>query len=286
MFFTLESYSQSGFIIASNKLNGIWIAEKFANSFDSTKSIIQSKDIFDPQKIVGIVFNIKDTLNNLLYGSYSTLNSHITIQEKLKKTSKIDSLNPFSITFYYKANKDTFDLSVSSLFCDTAISYKLQIINDSMMSVIEKTSSDDLQSSTVYKKISSTFSEDYSNPEAIYYYTRLRTLAGNYVLYDSANKILSNNFEMSLDGKMRGYKPFDDLFYGFSTDVYCAPTVLPDLVVFYDFKNHDEQLLEWAHYVHRFCYYRLDDNTIQFLEYNGMGYESSKKRVLYILKRK
>jgi len=286
IFLTVNSYSQSSFTETSNKLNGIWIAENFANSFDSTKSIIKSEYIFDPLAIVGIVFNSKDTLKNCLFGNCSILHSHVIQQEKQFKVSKIDTLNPFSIIFYFETNNDTFNLYVSSFYHDTSTTFKLLIINDSLISLIQKSTTDESHEPIIYKKITSTFIENYSNPVAIYYYTRLRTFVGNYVLYDSTNKIVSKNFEMSVDGKMKGYKPFNDLLYEFSTDIYCGPKALFDLVVFYDFKNTEEQFHDWPRYVSRFNCKRIDNSTIQLLESNGRGYETLNDKVLFTLKRK
>lgn len=286
LFLTIKTYSQNSFSQTSDKLNGVWIAEEFANSFDTTKSMIKSKYIFDPLEIVGLVFNQKDTLRNILYGDCSILHGHVTQKEQPKKVIRIDTLNNFGVIFYYEPKKDTFNLYVSSFYTDTSTTYKLLIINDSIISVIIRFGTDELREPIRYKKIASTFTENYSNPEAIYYYTRLRTLAGKYILYDSINQIVSENFVMSVDGKMKGYKPFNDLLYEFSTDIYCGPKALSDLVVFYDFKNTEEKFLDWPRYLYRFSCKRIDNNTIQLVEYNGRGHETINDRVLFTLKRK
>ena len=82
-----------------------------------------------------------------------------------------------------------------------------------------------------YKRVTSKFKDDYLFPNPLYYYTRQKTINGNYTLKDNNGIILSNNFEIKENGIANGFKEFENFTFYFSTDIYCGLPHESDFII-------------------------------------------------------
>jgi hypothetical protein len=82
-----------------------------------------------------------------------------------------------------------------------------------------------------YKRVTSEFKDDYLFPNPLYFYTRQKTIKGNYTLKDNKGIILSKNFEIKENGIATGFKDFENFTFYFSTDIYCGLPLKSDLII-------------------------------------------------------
>ena len=143
----------------------------------------------------------------------------------------------------------------------------------------------DIERTIKFKRISHSFNPNYLFPNPIYYFTRIKTLVGNYSLTDSLNNVVSSNFRIDIDGKTTGYLPFKNKLFYFSTDIYCGPESAEDFVLICHYNEKLEPNCKG------FIYKKVDDNTIQFHESEWVttaeGYEKQKVgKMIYKLTKK
>ena len=269
-------YSQNKLIDQVKYLQGIWIAEDYMNSFDRTKSSIKSKRAFEANDPVGLRINKLEIADSILYIGYSALHDHLIHPEISKfvvigndtiyeqghfkiNIEKSDSLNFHETSEIYFFNHE----------CKTYFSWTF--MPDTSLILYRPASKEELEKTIKFKRISNSFKSSYLFPNPIYYYTRSKTLVGEYTLRDSLNKVVSTDFRIDHDGKSKGYLPFKDKIFYFSTDIYCGPELNEDFVVFCSYNEKLEPDCNG------FIYKRIDEQTIQFHKSEWMteteGYE-------------
>lgn len=244
---TLSACTQVKLADAVKNLEGIWIAENYLQMFDQTRSSLKSKDAFPIDYPVGLRVNgleLKGDSLNIGYGVLHDHNLHPEVSTFLMADGeriyeqghfRMNARNPDSLNFYKISDTQFFNYECAAYFSwqygkDTAL-------------LLYRPASGELPEMTIrYKRITDKFLPDNPFPNPVYYYTRSKTLAGNFMLKDSLGKILSTRVYIGLNGQMRGYTPFDSLRCYFSTEVYCGPPALEDVVLIcsidkkYDFK--------------------------------------------------
>jgi len=265
-FYTLFAQSQNNLFKEIKKLNGIWIAVDYYNSFEKTKSSIKSKEAFDPSIPVGLRINSKETKDNVLNIGCSYLHDH----DLWPEVSEHVILNGDTLT-----EQSNFKLNLNEK--DSLNFYRVEKIgyhNCSFEAFLTWNYSDDttliLYNPNIekypgkyieFKRIASKFDKAYEYPNPLYYYTRSRTLAGNYILKDSTNKILSKNFIINLNGTAKGYSLLENKIFFLSTDIYCGHAVSHDYIFICD-------NIENLNNGYKFYFYkRIDKNTIYLQEF-------------------
>ncbi|MCK0109860.1 hypothetical protein MWU58_11190 [Flavobacteriaceae bacterium S0825] len=243
-------------------LEGIWIAEEYYNSFEENNSAIKSKNAFDPNYPVALRINSKEIKKGILNIGYSVLHDHLlhpevseylinnkdTIREQGKYKINLkakDSLNYYKTTDIYYFNYDW-------------ISYFTWDINNNSVSLYRPKGNGHEEKFIVFKRIPFEFKNDYLFPNPLYYYTRSKTLSGNYTLKDNLGNILSESLTIENNGIVKGFGLLDNFTVYFSTDIYCGPPAKYDLVMFFDDILIDES--EAFHYL----YVKNENGNIDF----------------------
>ncbi len=259
----MTGYCQDGLVDQIKHLEGIWIAEDYLNSFDITKSSIKSKKAFDPNDPVGLRINSLELVDSFLNIGYSGLHDHMIHPEISKYTvvgtdtiheqghfqinvKKSDSLN-------YHLTSEIFYFNFE---CKAYFSWSFS--PDTLLILYRPATEKEKEITIKFKRISRSFKPNYLFPNPIYYYTRSKTLVGNYTLRDSLNNVVSSNFRIDFDGKTTGYLPFKNKIFHFSTDIYCGPETTEDFILCF---SYDEKFKPEGE---GFIYKRVDDKTIQF----------------------
>ncbi len=215
-------------------LNGIWIAEDYYNSFEKTKSAVKSKNAFNFNYPVALRINSKEIKNGILNIGYSELHDHIihpevsdyivkdkdTIRERSFKVNLItkDSIGFYKTTNIYYFNYDW-------------ISYLAWNVDNTSLTLYKPKGNGHEEEFIRYKRVTSEFKDDYLFPNPLYYYTRQKTIKGNYTLKDNNGIILSENFEIHENGIAKGFEKFENFTFYFSTDIYCGLPLKSDLIV-------------------------------------------------------
>ena len=246
-FVSNNSFSQSKL----SSFQGIWISKPFFNSFEKTRNIRKSKKSFTPEFPVALRINFEEIYNDSLNVGYSVLHDHFLHPEVSRfYISKDTTLTGVAAALYEesddKSNKDLFrrvyeqgHFSVSLNLKETNnwnvgyieyfnfenqnsfLGYYIKDTDTTLF--IHRLKNDTIPADTIYfTKTDLKISKNYPSPNPLYYYTRNRTLVGNYNLYDNNGNILSTNFRIENNGEMVGYKPFENIIFIYSTDVYCG----------------------------------------------------------------
>ncbi len=220
--------------------NGIWIAEDFYNSFEQTKNIYKSKSAFNFNLPVGLRINNTEIKNDTLNIGYSALHDHLLRPEvsKYLATDK-DTIWENHFDVYLNKNKSINQFLTSEILFFT--DYKAIISFKKNAITLISPSSKNYKSKTIkYIRANTGFTKDYKYPNPIYSYTRNALLTGNYILKDSLNNTLSNTFKINSNGSLTGYGPFKNKYINYSTDIYCGPERIDELVLIHEkITNHD-----------------------------------------------
>jgi hypothetical protein len=120
---------------------------------------------------------------------------------------KSDSLNYYQTSEIYYFNYE----------CKAYFSWTFS--PDTLLILHRPATEKEIERTIKYKRIRRSFTPNYLFPNPIYFYTRSKTLVGNYILRDSLNKVVSSNFRVDFDGKTTGYLPFKNKTFYFSFTV-------------------------------------------------------------------
>lgn len=273
VFICLSGVKGQKFIKNIKNFEGIWIAEGFYKAFEKHKSSISTKDAFNPNYPVGLRINLREIKENKLNIGYSVLHDHLLYPEvsnhMVYNNDTIYEQGYFLLNIKQKDSLGFYKLSNSAyLYWDSIhniLSYRL--LNSNKEELIIK-----------YRKIDFKYSNKYQYPNPLYYYTRSRTLTGKYFLKNEKGDILSSNFQICMNGKVRGYQPFEGYTTYFSTDVYCGPPIDEDVVLFY------ENILDDNARAKAFGYKMNQLNEIELYNKNWLNdYDSYELNLKYIL---
>ncbi|WCO03479.1 hypothetical protein [Psychroserpens ponticola] len=208
-------------------IEGIWIAEDYYNSFEQTKSAIKSKNAFNLNYPVALRINSKDIKNGILNIGYSELHDHNIYPE-------VSNISIFKINLNKKDSIGYYKTTDISYFNYEWISYLRWNIDKNSLTLYRPKGNGLEEYYIKYKRVESKFRKDYLFPNPLYYYTRNKTLSGNYTLKDNLGNILSENFTIGDNGIVSGFTLLDNFTAYFSTDIYCGPPAINDLVMFFD----------------------------------------------------
>lgn len=244
-------------------LEGIWIAEDYKNSFDKTLSSIHSKWVFDPGFPVGLRINKQEISDSSLSIGFGVLHDHLIHPEISRFTvinnDSIFEQGHFRINFIKSDSLNFHQTSEIYYFSYESRAFLTWTFSpDTALILYRPANQNEPESIIRFKRISNTFDVDYPFPNPIYYYSRIKTLTGTYVLRDSLNNVVSDYFQIKLNGTTEGYLPFQNKIFYFSTDVYCGPTLVEDLVLVCLFDDNLEPECN------TFIYKRINEKTIEF----------------------
>ncbi len=238
MLFCFHGYGQK---ITDNlkKLEGIWIAEDYYNSFEKTNSAVKSKNAFYSGYPVGLRINTKEINNGIMNIGYSLLHDHLFHPEIsdyiVKDNDTIYEQGSFKInlnvkdsTGYYKTISKKRNLNYGSA------NYLTWSTDNTSLVLYRKKSEYYKEEFVRYKKVTSEFTPNYFFPNPLYYYTRQKNLVGSYTLKDSLGNILSKSFRINEKGIAQGFNKFENFTFYFSTDIYCGLPLENDLIVICD----------------------------------------------------
>jgi hypothetical protein len=215
-------------------MEGIWVAEDYYNSFENTKSAVESKNAFDFNYPVALRINSQEIRNGILNIGYSELHDHnihpeisdysIKNKDTIRERSFKINLNKKDSIGYYK----TTDISY---FNYEWISYLTWNIKKTSLILYKPKGKGHQETFIKYKRVTSEFKDDYLFPNPLYFYTRLKTIKGNYTLKDNKGTVLSENFNIKENGIANGFEEFDNFTFYFSTDIYCGLPLKSDLII-------------------------------------------------------
>ncbi len=255
----ISNYTFSQSISEIKKIDGIWIAEDFYNSFEKTKSIIKSKKAFDSNYPVALRINHNEIKNGILNIGYSTLHDHRLFPEvsayKIVENDTLYEQGSFKINIKEKYSLTNYQTSEIGFFNYDCKSY-LKIKNDKVW--LFRPKSIELPEKTIkFVRITSGYNENYLFPNPLYYYTRSKIFTGNYTLMDNKSKVLTENFSIEPNGLIRGNSIFKGKYIHYSTDIFCGPTIIDELVSVCNEIEH-----ETKYDCENFVFKRIDEKTI------------------------
>jgi hypothetical protein len=270
---------------AIQPIEGIWIAEPYLACFDSLTSAILCKDVFDYSIPAGIRVNSKELKGYRLSVGYQPLHQHslnpeitgcilvghdtvcennffeVDIHKKHELGYQVQGVIPFFNDLYEVANP-------------TFLSW--QFSPDTVLILQTKNPRQIIR----YKRVNYSFSKSYPYPNALYSYTRDKTLVGTYILRDSTRQIIAQKFKIARNGEARGHSLFANKVFYFSTDIYCGYVATDDCILVCD-----KDLVERNCDI--YIYKRINKTIIALYEILEGGYKKKARgKLLYLLEQK
>lgn len=238
--------------------NGIWIAEEYYNSFEKTKSCLKSKSSFDANEPVGLRINSSEIKNGILNIGFSSLHDHLLRPEVseyiINGKDTINEQGFFKINLSEQNGLNEFPTTEIIFFSDN---WKSSLILGKNSVILYRPKNKNFKERKIkFVKIQETFDKDYPYPNPIYFYTRKTLLEGNYTLKDSTNNIITSELKINSKGIINGYAEFENKKIYYSTDIYCGPKALDELVLICD------TLEDYFPDCKGFVFKRIDKNTI------------------------
>ncbi len=238
--------------------NGIWIAEEYYNSFEQTKSCLESKKSFDPNEPVGLRINSFEIKNGILNIGFSSLHDHLLRPEVseyiINGKDTISEQGHFKINLSEQNSLNEFPTTEIMFFSDN---WKSSLILNNNTIILYRPENKDFKERKIkFIRVKETFESDYEFPNPIYYYTRKTLLEGNYTLKDSTNKIITSDLKINSIGIIKGYAEFENKKIYYSTDIYCGPPALDELILICD------KIEDYNPDCKGFVFKRINENTI------------------------
>jgi len=225
-FLFLYSFSFSQF---TQKMEGIWIAEKYHKDFQSLQSAVLCKKSFAPNGIAGLRINSLELESGVLNIGVGFLHDHMFHPE----VSKYVVIEGDTIREQSSLEVD-FNIADSAGFYNTDWYRTLIKFDDKSITIVRGADEFTKASVVKYVRIVSSFDVDYQYPNPIYFYTIRVMLEGRYVVKDSLGNVVEDDFIINKDGSIIS----ETLFYNkkviFSTDIYCGPPFKYDMIFFLD----------------------------------------------------
>lgn len=223
LFFSYKITAQNTDFI--KKYKGLWIAKAYYESFEKTKSAIASKKAFYFNEPVGFRINPDKVKDSILYVGYAQLHSHTLHADAFDYTLwRKDTISQGHLGFNIsKKTKGFYPKTATKNDYYTKIA-GLKFIDNQLVAIESN------GNKIPYIKITSTPPYPSSNP--LYHYTREVVLKGNYKVKDSTRTIISNNISINEKGIITGIPQLEGYAAIYSTDIYCGPPPIDDLVIF------------------------------------------------------
>lgn len=266
-------------------LSGIWIATDFKESFDTTRSMVKSKKAFDGTTPVGFRFNPKESDKEKAVIGFGSLHSHLFHPEVsgycIQNGDTIREMGNFEIDLNQKDSAGFYKIP-DIYFYGESKTCLLRIVysTDTTIELINTETNTLFRSKSKYSRISRSFESDYQFPNPRDFYIRKVTLVGDYILRDSTNKIISNDFIIQPNGVCKGYSELENKKIHFNTDHYCGPPSTIDGAIFFDPNNIRNS--ETKFYVYK----RKTDGQIQLWSYKFVNKKFTLDKAYYTLQPK
>lgn len=238
--------------------NGVWIAEEYYNSFEKTKNCLESKKVFAPNEPVGLRINSSEIKNGILNVGFSSLHDHLLRPEVseyiVNGKDTISEQGHFKIKLSEQIGSNEFPTTQIMFFNDN---WKSSLILKENTIILYRPKNKDFEERKIkFKRVAETFESNYDFPNPIYFYTRKTLLEGNYTLKDSTNRIITSDLKINLNGEIQGYAEFENKKIYYSTDIYCGPPVLDELILICD------KIEDYNPDCTGFVFKRINENTI------------------------
>ncbi len=255
--------------------NGIWIAEEYYNSFEKTKSCLESKNSFDSNEPVGLRINSSEIKNGVLNVGFSSLHDHLLRPEVseyiVNGKDTISEQGHFKIKFSEQISTNEFPTTEIIFFSDN---WKSSLILDKNTIILYRPKNKDFEERKIkFIKVKKAFDINYKYPNPIYFYTRKTLLEGNYTLKDSTNKVISSELKINPNGIIEGYSEFENKKIYYSTDIYCGPTAIDELVLICD------KIEDYNPDCKGFVFKRINESTIYLYNRYPRWVEYPKKEI-------
>lgn len=235
-------------------LNGIWIATDYVKSFDSSKSAIDSRGAFDPRLPAGLRINCSEFIDGKWNLGYAFLHDHSIHPE-------VSGDGPYAERGRGEQGHFLIDVTDSILMqsmitfndgyveqTDYRLSWKYG--RDTTLQLIAYQHSYDSEFTNHFTRIAQVPEKGQRFPNPLYFYTRDRILSGRYWLKHHINGD-STFVRFDNYGDVEGYAPLEGFKTYYSTDVYCGPELMDDILSFCKMNWDDEGNSEYLNYVIR-----------------------------------
>ena len=283
LLFPLSGISQTPFAMHIDSIAGVWIASKFKHSFDTTLSMVKSRNAIADITPVGFRINTAEITDSVISIGYGVLHSHVvhpevsrycvqagdTIYEQGSfriNLGKTDSAGWYQIP-------DLFSLYALPSVCQLFINYH----QNTTITLLRKATASNPEIRVQYERIQPHFSKEYPYPNPRDLYIRSKTLVGTYTLLDYQGKIVSTHFQIPSNGICTGFADWEGKKIEFITDVYCGGPPAWDKVILYNPERVSK--LEGSLYI-----YKKIGDSIQLIA-NIRRDDLSKKKVLFTLEK-
>lgn len=185
----------------------------------------------------GLRVNARELENGVLNIGYGMLHNHLLYPEIAKPVMidgeamgeqgmfTVNANQPDSLQFYKISDTGYFNYE-----CDAYFSWEYRK-KDTTLILYRPNSKEMPEMTTRYKRIARSFEADYPAPNPIYYFTRRTMLAGNFWVKDSLGRVVCEKLSIGLDGKIKGYAPFENHICYYNTEVYCGPHETEEIVL-------------------------------------------------------
>ena len=285
-------FGQTKFGTHLENIEGIWVENSFKNYFDSIPSMMEySKNLFRSERDISIYpiglriqsVEQKDGVLNIGYGVLHSHMLHPEVSRKcIQKNDTIYEQGSFSIKLnltdsagYYRI-PDLMDIYVIGAPCYLRINYG----QDTTITIFRAATEQIKEIKIEFLRVSNRFTDSYPFPNPRDFYVRDMTLVGSYVLKDSTDKVISQNFTINPNGSFEGIQQWENKKIEFVTDVFCGGPAVFDKVIIYDPENINNTEVEL------FIYKRNEIGVIQFYSYKVENSELLIDKPIFTLKKK
>ena len=271
-------------------IEGIWIQEDFKKSFDITRSITKSKNVFAPELPVGLRINTNEVTDSILNIGYSVLHDHSRHPEvsRFFIQEKDTVYEQGSLLLDLRTNKGqmSFNIGYIPYFNaeNTSSYFSIKRTKSKTILCLVNESFDTLK----FVRFKRGIAKENPFPNPLYNYTLSRTLTGNYKLFNPDQKLISQNIIIKDNGDIIGFKDFEKKKIYYSTDIYCGMPISHDVAVICEYPTTDYMynVLVCQAYIIK----RSNNGDVVLYNYNwnddiAFHFEKQKK-VKYILRKK
>lgn len=278
---TITNSADKKLIISEIKsLNGIWVAENYYNSFEKTRSAVESKSAFPPTDPAALRINSAEIKNGVLNVGCAIPHDHF-LRPEVSKYAVVgkDTIHEdayFEINLFSPDSLDFYKTSKPSPYFYWTSYFKWNMVDTSII-LYRPPSKEEDEKTIKYVRVKDKFEADYPFPNPLYYYVRSKTLVGDYVLKDSLGKVLAEQLKIQESGIISGYNDFENRTAYFSTDVYCGGDTYVDFVIFCkDIITEDYPDSDCLGY----SYKKIDDKTIHLFKGSWYTIDREEKNTL------
>lgn len=237
---------------------GIWIAKPYYESFEKTKNALASKKAFAPTGPVGLRINMSEVTNGKLSVGLAMLHDHLlraeVSQYVVQGKDTLYEQGFFSIQLKEQDKNNAFNVYQGPYFGRWS---PTKLILKENAVVLQRGGNSDVAVERIsYVRIAEKFEKEYQFPNPLYYYMRKSLLTGDFTLKDSTDTTICPKFTIHPDGRMEGYSKLKNKSIYYSTDIYCGPEIIDEVVLIAEeFKDDNPHCAV-------FVFKKIDEKTI------------------------